>query len=150
MSDGKPSGRKRGAAPGQRFGGRKKGTPNKSPEGPGKKPKFTKKDVKEMFMPANYAGQDGEGKDITVRTDPGGPFDPRYSGIEDPVDLLMAIVSDDRLALNYRMAAAKEVLPYVRSRMAVAPYRPPDHDGRIFIEVVKFSKEDFERPPGAS
>lgn len=134
----------KGSKPGERRGGRKRGTPNKTPDGPAKKAaKFTKKEVQEMFLPPEAHGHT-DGRNITVQTEPGGAHDPHYQGIEDPLDLLMAVVKDDRLALNYRMAAAKEVLPYVRSKMSNQPYKPPDHDGRIFIEVVEFTEADFE------
>jgi hypothetical protein len=131
---------RRGSGPGERRCGRKKGTPNKTP---GNKPKLTKKEVREIFLPPEAAGH-MDGREIQVQTEPGGPHDPHYQGIEDPLELLLAVVRDDRLAVNYRMAAAKEVLPYVRSKMSNQPYKPPDHDGRIFIEVVEFSETDFE------
>lgn len=79
-----------------------------------------------------------------VSTEAGGAHDPHYAGIEDALELLLAVVRDDRLPVNYRMAAAKEVLPYTRSKMSPQPYKPPDHDGRIFINVVKYTEADFE------
>lgn len=77
---------------------------------------------------------------------PGDPYDPYYAQFTDVVDLLMGIAQDVRLSASVRAKYGCEALPYVRSRMGIAPYRPPDHDGRIFIEVVKFSKEDFQKP----
>lgn len=126
-----------GSKPGERRGGRKKGARNKAP---GVKPKLSRREVEEIFLPPEAIGEGGQ----IVRSDPGGPYDPHYAGIEDPLELMLAIVRDDRIGIQYRMAAAKESLPYVRSRMAVAPYRPPDHDGRVIIEVVEFSEKDFE------
>lgn len=136
----------KGAKPGERRGGRKKGTPNKKPDGPiAGKPKLSRKDIADIYLPKEAIdARSGDGRQISVATEPGGPHDPHYEGLEDPLDLLLAVVRDDRLAINYRMAAAKEVLPYVRSKMSPQPYKPPDHDGRIFIETVEFTEADFE------
>jgi hypothetical protein len=118
-----------GSKPGERRGGRKKGTPNKRP---GTELRKSLEQMKAMTP----AGIDGG--------TPGGPGDPRYRDVETPLELALLIMKDERLDLGIRFVAMKEAMPYVHSRMATQPYKPPDHDGRIFIEVVEFSEEDFE------
>lgn len=132
-----------GSSPGERRGGRKKGTPNKLPGGT---PKKTRKEIMGELIPPNSPSQAKAPPQPPQEWSgwPGDPYDPRYLDITDPIELMLAIAADFRMPVGARLKYASEVAPYVRSRMAVAPYRPPDHDGRVIIEVVEFSEKDFE------
>lgn len=134
-----------GRKPGEKFGGRKKGTPNKMVGG--KPTKSRERIMGELMPPGTPATLDGLGAGPGVWDgQPGSPYDPYYLEVKEPLDIMLAIAADVRVPMLLRAKYAVEAAPYVHSRKAVAPYRPPDHDGRIFIEVVEFSKEDFKKP----
>ncbi len=127
-----------GSKPGERRGGRKKGSANKIVGG---KPKKTREQVMGELLPPTAPGATRPGEWNGI---PGDPYDPYYMQKVDILDLLVAIAEDVRLQVGVRAKFGLEALPYMRSRMAVAPYRPPDHDGRVIIEVVEFSEKDFD------
>jgi hypothetical protein len=123
-----------GSRPGERRGGRKKGTPNKRPGGEIRK---TVEEMRQLMAPT--PGAHTESAVVA-----GAPNDPYYANVETPLELALLVLTDSRLDLGIRMVAMKEAFPYIHSRVATQPYKPPDHDGRIFVELVKFSEDDFK------